>query len=224
MKLLHKHRPCSLWLFLLLIREGKEYSKDKMVFILKYLRDSIWDVKEHYRPLQPSWWEKDLAALKNLWEQADVDQDVWKIKLMFCSDEVEVLSWDVKALVERKHWDCILKCCFDIVKQIFSFVGILALYNILPVSVWDFAEELELWLQLYGLWFTGALVVINKAIPIPLHWKKLYYCIGFLNMLGLCVFVHMYFIYYCVSELILHTHNNVLLLIPPCTVLAIPAS
>lgn len=65
----------------------------------------------------------------------------------------------------------------------------------------------------------------NKATPIPLHWKKLYHCIGFLNTGLVHVYVlHVYFIYRCVSELILHTHNNVLLLIPPCAVLAIPAS
>lgn len=35
---------------------------------------------------------KEFSSLKKVWEQADFDQDVWKIKLMFCSDEVEVLS------------------------------------------------------------------------------------------------------------------------------------
>lgn len=33
---------------------------------------------------------RDLAASKNLWEQADFDQDVWEIMLMFPSDKAEV--------------------------------------------------------------------------------------------------------------------------------------
>lgn len=44
-------------------------------------------------------------------------------------------------------------------------------------------------LQWYGLWFTGALMAINKAIPFPVHWKKLCRRIGFLNAPILCACV-----------------------------------
>lgn len=35
---------------------------------------------------------------------------------MFHLYKAEVLSWDIKCLVERKHWDCILRSYFDIVR------------------------------------------------------------------------------------------------------------
>lgn len=35
---------------------------------------------------------------------------------MFHLDKVEVLSWVIKALVERNHWHYILKSYFDIVR------------------------------------------------------------------------------------------------------------
>ena len=43
---------------------------------------------------------RDLAASKKLWEQADFDQDVWKMIIMFHFDKVEVLSWDIKGVLK----------------------------------------------------------------------------------------------------------------------------
>ena len=49
-----------------------------------------------------------------------------------------------------------------------------------------------------------------------LHW--LFKCTH-----SVCVCVHIHFVCYCVSDLILHIHNNLLLLMTPCAVLVIPA-
>lgn len=115
MELLHKARPCSpIWLFLLLIRAEKECRKEKMLFVLKYLCDPVFDNGQSTTAFMME--NRDLAASKKLWEQADFHQDVWKMIIMFHLDKVEVLSWVIKALVERNHWHYILKSYFDIVR------------------------------------------------------------------------------------------------------------
>lgn len=64
---------------------------------------------------------------------------------MFHVDTVEVLSWDIKGLAERKHWDFILKSYFDIVSYFHLLEFLLCLKFWLFVLMWDFPEELKLW-------------------------------------------------------------------------------
>lgn len=70
-----------------------------MFFVLKYLCDTAFDNWQSTTAFMIK--NRDLVASKNLWEQADFDQDVWKVIIMFHFDKVEVLSWDIKGLVER---------------------------------------------------------------------------------------------------------------------------
>lgn len=49
--------------------------------------------------------------------------------IMFHFYKAEVLSWDIKCLVAKKHWDYILRSYFDIVRY-FHLVGIFALSEI----------------------------------------------------------------------------------------------